>query len=241
LPPAKVTATILPVLFPEFVAAALPPPVVAASISPVLFPVLVAVALPPPSVTASIWPVLVPEFVPVALPPPVVAIAKPTAVPELVVVAFWVPDTILSSKVVAFPVLVQVKSVAVVVQANCADAGELATSAKNNTKNDTKNNAEHIAAESVDAEQTIRVSEGAGFRKQCCFWKRRESANIILDRAKGKQCLRTKLFPHSGLPDSLNFFDNTRSCETLCSREHYEQNQGVSLFIRRLRRIHLIA
>ncbi|MFY9836380.1 MAG: hypothetical protein WAK55_07890 [Xanthobacteraceae bacterium] len=83
-----------------------------------------------------------------ALPPPVVTAANPTAVPELVVVAFWlVPDAILSSKVVAFPVLVQVLSVAVVVQANCADAGELATSAEK----DTKNNAEHIAAERADA------------------------------------------------------------------------------------------
>jgi hypothetical protein len=57
---------------------------------------------------------------------------------------------------------------------------------------------------------------------------------------KGKWCLRTKL-PHFGLSDSLNFVDNTRSCEALCSREHYEQNQDVSLFILRLREIHLIA
>jgi hypothetical protein len=72
---------------------------------------------------------LVPELVAVALPPPSVNDAKPTAVPELVVVAFWlVPVALFSSTVVAFPVLVQVLSVAVTVQANCAAAGEFARS-----------------------------------------------------------------------------------------------------------------
>jgi hypothetical protein len=78
----------------------------------------------------------------------VVTAANPTAVPELVVVAFRLaPDAILSSKVVAFPVLVQVLSVAVVVQANCADAGELATSAKDAANN----TAEHSAPENIAA------------------------------------------------------------------------------------------
>jgi hypothetical protein len=90
------------------------------------------------------------------------------------------------------------------------------------------------------AEHTSRLSEDAGFCRQCSLWKRRGSANIIFGCTKGKWCLRTKL-PHFGLSDSLNFVDNTRSCEALCSREHYEQNQDVSLFILRLREIHLIA
>jgi hypothetical protein len=74
--------------------------------------------------------VLVPELVTVALPPPVVCEAKPLAVPELVVVAFWfAPAALLVKGVGAVPELVQVLSVTVVVQMNCAEAGELANSA----------------------------------------------------------------------------------------------------------------
>jgi hypothetical protein len=73
----------------------------------------------------------------VALPPPFVTDVKPIAVPEFVVVAlalaFWPAcGVILGKKAPAFSELVQVLSVAVVVQANCAAAGELATITRKN-------------------------------------------------------------------------------------------------------------
>src|SRR5690349_15538010 len=73
---------------------------------------------------------LVPELVTLALPPPMVCEAKPLAVPGLVVVAFCVaPVALLVKGAGAVPEFVQVRSVAVVVQINCAEAGELAESA----------------------------------------------------------------------------------------------------------------
>jgi hypothetical protein len=57
-------------------------------------------------------------------------IAKTLAVPELVVVAFWfVPFAVLTNWDVVVPALLQATSVAVVVQTNCAEAGERARSA----------------------------------------------------------------------------------------------------------------
>jgi hypothetical protein len=82
--------------------------------------------------------VVLPELVALALPPPFVSDSKPLAVPELVVVAlalaFWPACGVVFVKgAAAVPELVQVRSVAAVVHANCAEAGEAANSAASAT------------------------------------------------------------------------------------------------------------
>jgi len=84
-------------------------------------PELVALTLPPAKVCTWIdWPSL-PELFAVALPPPVVTDEKPLAVPELLTVSFWFgPPAVLVKGAAAVPEFVQVMSVEVVVQTNCA-------------------------------------------------------------------------------------------------------------------------
>jgi hypothetical protein len=119
-----------PLFLPELVAGALPPLSVCAAIPPVLVPELVTAAFPPLTVCTEMPPALTPEFVAVALPPPVVVADRPPLlVPELIVVAFWFEPAAVFGLPVSVPELVQVMSVGVVVQANCAEAGELANSA----------------------------------------------------------------------------------------------------------------
>jgi hypothetical protein len=113
-----------------------------AVIRPLLLPELITVAVPPAMVRAAMAVLLVPELIAVALPPPVVSETNTLAVPELVVVAFWfVPFAVLTNWDVTVPALLQLTSVAVVVQTNCAEAGERARSA----------NAANAIAESVAA------------------------------------------------------------------------------------------
>jgi hypothetical protein len=96
-----------------------------------LVPLLSAVALPPPVVsaaTASMAPTFVPVLVALATPPPLVVDVKPAALPALVIVAFWLaPAAVLANTVACVPVLVQVMSLAVVAQTNCAAAGPAAS------------------------------------------------------------------------------------------------------------------
>jgi hypothetical protein len=136
---------VMPLLSPSVVALIPPPSLpelvsvmlllstcVSASIPPLLsLPELVIVALPPEKVSAPRpAPPLVPELVAVALPPPSVNDAKPTAVPELVVVAFWfVPVALLVRRWSHFRYWCRCCRWGVTVQANCAAAGQFASSA----------------------------------------------------------------------------------------------------------------
>jgi hypothetical protein len=169
---------------PELVAVALPPAFVCAmNAPPVLLPELVTVALPPAFVCAKKPPVLLPEFVEVALPPPFVTDVKPTAVPEFVVVAlalaFWPAcGAILGKKAPAVPELVQVLSVAVIVQANCAEADE----------------AESANKASVAVEQSACVNAEAGATQRCAsraHGRRARAANTIVKSAERELRLRT--------------------------------------------------
>jgi hypothetical protein len=72
---------------------------------------------------------MAPELFRLAMPPPVVwPLTNPATLPELIVVEFWfAPFALLAKEVATFPEFVQVMSVGVVEQTNCADAGELAS------------------------------------------------------------------------------------------------------------------
>ena len=115
-----------------------------------------------------------------ALPPPVVIDVKPLAVPELVTVSFWFAPAATSVKVSAVPELVQVLSVAVAVQANCAAAGELAKSAM----------AETVAAQhSAPAEgKKLPMSTRQAAQRYFPLSREQHVCNF---------CLRTRIeFPH---------------------------------------------
>jgi hypothetical protein len=117
-----------PVLLPELLTVTpLLAPIVVVLMPPVLVPELVFVTVPPPVVTVLMPPLLVPEMVFVTLPPAVVTVLMPPVlVPELVFVTLRVPVTVLEPAPLG-PVFVQ-SILVVVMQANCADAGELANS-----------------------------------------------------------------------------------------------------------------
>jgi hypothetical protein len=76
---------------------------------------------------------LVPELVALASPPPVVCVAKPLAVPELVVVALWlVPVALFVKGAAAVVELVQASGLMVgAVHTKSANVGELADKANN--------------------------------------------------------------------------------------------------------------
>jgi hypothetical protein len=78
--------------------------------------------------------VTVPEFVPVAFPPAAVSVATlPLTVPEFVVVAFWLAPVAVLLNDPDVPEFVQLTPADVVVQTNCALAGELASTATTRT------------------------------------------------------------------------------------------------------------
>ncbi len=153
LPPPPVDASTMPPAIPELVAVALPRACATASTLPVLLPALpelFAVALPPLVVNAVISPLrLMPVLVVVALPPPSVCDVNPLAVPELVVVAFWfAPAASLVKAAAAVPEFVQLMSLGVIVQTNCAEAGEP-------TKNAIKSAGKIAMDEDVAARQNV--------------------------------------------------------------------------------------
>jgi hypothetical protein len=140
------------------------------------------VASPPNKVSAAMPPLLLPEFVTEALPPPAVDDSKPTADPELLVVAFWfVPAAAFVKTAAAVPELVQLISAAVVVQTKSAAAGELADSA--------------AAEPSVEVE-TKKVD--LSIARRCA---RERAANTNVDSAERELRLRTSV------PQSLNCFN----------------------------------
>jgi len=121
---------------------------------------------------------LVPELVTLASPPPVVCVAKPLAVPELVVVALWsVPVALFVKGAAAVVELVQASGLLVgAVHTKSANAGELADSASNETA---------AAQPSVDVE-TKKVDLSIARRPA-----RERAANTIVDSAERELRLRT--------------------------------------------------